>query len=122
MSVLSLLNDRCTIRRKTLVDSAATGAPRAVWADLYFDVPCTCQFDTGNETRKLMGEDGSRTATVYFPAGTDVVTGDRLKGFTLGPQKDITMSVTSPPIDGSGRQAYLEVTCQWSSGVTGDGR
>lgn len=122
MSVRSLLNDSCSIRRKTTTQSSTTGGNVHTWAKTASGVACTVQFDSGSESVTDGREAGIRAASVFFESGTDVRVTDRLSAFTLSPHSAFTMSVTSPPVDASGRGTYYMVTAENLEGRDGSGR
>jgi head-tail adaptor len=101
-----LLNDTCTIQRKTVTQSATSGGNQHAWASSSTGVACSVQADSGTEGNDFRRETGKRAYRVYFEYGTDVRHEDRIVWGGL------TLSVTGPPVDGAGRQVYARVNAE----------
>lgn len=106
MSVASLLNTTCTIRRKTQTQSSSTGAISTSWANLATGVPCSMNEGGQSEREVAARETGEVFATFYFAFGQDITNADRI---VYGAR---TFEVVGPPIDGAGRSVYCRVSAR----------
>jgi hypothetical protein len=119
MSLAALLVNTCTITPRTPGDDTATGG--VLWTDgtPVTGVACNVQQISGFEAALAGRETGRREFNVYFPIGTTIAVTSKLSAFTgasVGGLSGITLEVTSPPIDHSGRGAYLMVTARENVG------
>lgn len=108
MSVGSLLNKTCTIRRSTPTTSSATGGPVQSWADASTSVPCAVQTVRQSERDIGARQTGIAEYNVYMASGTTVKTGDLLT--TITDMSGVVLEVTSPGVDGVGRGTYTKCT------------
>lgn len=114
MSVATLLNSTCTIRRATDAVSSVSGATLPTWADAATLVPCDIQAKSGSESRINARETGETEWDVYFLPDTDVRAEDRINTILVGGSATSwsgrELTITSPPLDNAGRRSYTLVT------------
>lgn len=75
-------------------------------------VPCSCQESGGDELNLQTRMIGKRTYNIFFPPGQAISNSDRISNIAgvAGLTGTEILEVQSPPIDDSGRGAYVRVT------------
>lgn len=116
--IAHLLNVTVTVSRKSESASVSSGAPVATWANALTGVPCAVQNTSARQSFMHQRETGVTSYNVFFAPGTDVRNGDRLI-VSGGIHGGKTLSVTSPPSDGAGRGAYVQVEAEHAAGGGG---
>lgn len=102
--VAHLLLHAVDIHRKAESISAATGAPRTAWTLVEAGRQCLVQATAARFDFTGRRETGTADYNVYFCPDVNIRSGDRLQWVNR------TLSVTSPPIDHAGHEAYRMVT------------
>ena len=116
MSVTSMLNLTCRVRTKSHTQSTTTGMPVPALAGVT-GVRLALQAMSASESIKAGAERGEILFDAYFEHGEAVATGDTID--QLGPDlvwSDRTFSITSPPIDATGRGVYYHCTAKETGG------
>lgn len=113
MSVAVLCTNRCDVYRKTETRSTVSGAVTTAWPTLptYANLRCLVQTQSSFESFRQGREAGTTAMMVFFPAGTDIRSKDRLT-VTLGPAAGRTFYVSSMGNDNSGKGAYTVVSAE----------
>lgn len=116
MSVLSFMNCTCTIRRMTAGDATITGSTTYTPSDTT-GVSCGIQVTKASQKRYPV-EAGDTEFDVYFIAGTDVRTSDRLVSIVdpAGLWANATLEVASRPADDAGFGDYYRVVARHVEG------
>lgn len=114
MSVLSLLNKTCTIRRPAPAKGTVMGSTVYTYTTTT-GVMCKVDVKIARQDSSVFRA-GEEMYNFYFPFGTDVRSADELtsvSGFT-----DYTFTVKSNPVDDVGRGAYTRIVAKHDTGKT----
>ena len=111
MSVASMLNLTCRVRTKSVAQSTTTGAPGSPTYTNKTGVPCAIQALSASESVAQGAERGVRAYEVFFAHALAVTVGDiidTIAGDAVWAGR--TLSLSSPPVDDSGRGVYYACT------------
>jgi hypothetical protein len=113
-----LMTNTCAVWRDSGTQSSTSAGHTPAWAAVYTGVPCSIQGSRSSEAILMARETGTAAYDVYLPPNADVRTNDFLTAVT-GHGSIATgdkLAITGPPLDESGRGAYVVVPAVWQTG------